>query len=240
MKMAVLASLVLAAAPVAAEVLVYVDVDIEKPGIQNERTVAAGDTFPIDVVVGEDGNGEGKAVFDRILVGVYFNDSGEVLSVTADRRPHAMEMANNSETTKDALGGKRILALQDLTLKADEPTFPRGFRGTAGQAGLEDVEHAFEIGKGQTKIMARGKLHAGFTAQTAGVSTILATTPSGARGGVTLKGKEVAVRYVPAKITVLENKAALAAKLLVESVKDTAEAQGYLEKAVARFKAQPR
>jgi len=180
-------------------------VDISQPGIVLRRTVVVGETFVVTIWLEDDGAGITPVVFDRIVLGVYFNDKTPgVLGVTRTHFPNAGELADLPGTV-DAFSKRPIVPHMEMTLMPDEKVRPEHFLNSAGVAGYENRQTPFTVFPGKAKLVAAGKLNAGFRSLSVGTSTIMACAPHG-EAELSFKGKPMFAKTIPAVVTVTEER----------------------------------
>lgn len=187
--------------------VVSVSLDIAQPGIVARRTVVVGETFIVTIWVADDGTGISPTIFDRIVLGVYFNDkTPDVLGVTRTHFPNAGELAGNSPHVVDAFSRRRVVPFMEMTLMPDEKVLPEHFTRSAGVAGFENTQVPFRLEPGARPIMAMaGKMNAGFHAWAVGTSSILACAPHG-QAELSYKGKPMYAKTIPGEVTVVEER----------------------------------
>lgn len=208
--------------------VISVSVDVAQPGIVPRRTITLGETFVVTIWIHDDGEGISPVVFDRIVLGVYFNDKvANVLAVTKTHFPNAGELAANSPHTVDAFSGRRLVPFMEMTLMPRLPDYvdphwidhgetgaeasrdersllPEHFSDSAGVAGLADPAVPFTLFPGQQpKLFGAGKLNGGFRSTALGTSTILAGAPRG-HAELSYKGELIFAKTIPAEVTVVE------------------------------------
>jgi hypothetical protein len=185
--------------------VVSVSVDISQPGIVPRRTVVVGETFVVTIWIEDDGAGITPVVFDRIVLGVYFNDkTSGVLGVTRTHFPNAGELASLSGTV-DAFSKRPVVPHMEMTLMPDEKVMPEHFLSSAGVAGYENTKTPFTLFPGKPVLFAAGKINAGFRSLSVGTSTIMACAPHG-HAELSFKGKPMYAKTIPAVVTVTEER----------------------------------
>lgn len=188
--------------------VISINLDVSTPGITNRRTVCLGETFVIDIWIEDDGQGVSPVIFDKIILGVYFNDRTKgILGVTRTHFPNAGELALNSPTTIDAFSKRPIRPNMEMALTPVEKNMVERYTDTAGRAGFIDTENPFVIYPGQPVRVAAGKLNAGFRSLSIGTSSIIACAPEG-QAELFLKGKSIFAKTIPGDVTVVEERTA--------------------------------
>jgi hypothetical protein len=164
-----------------------------------------GETFVVTIWVEDDGAGITPVVFDRIVLGVYFNDKTHgVLGVTRTHFPNAGELANLPGTV-DAFSKRSLVQHMEMTLMPDEKKLPEHFLNSAGVAGYENTKTPFTVFPGKPVMFAAGKLNAGFRSLSVGTSTIIACAPHG-QAELSFRGKPMYAKTIPAVVTVTEER----------------------------------
>lgn len=218
--------------------VVSVSLDVAQPGIAPRRTITLGETFIVTIWIHDDGEGVSPVVFDRIILGVYFNDKMPgVLAVTKTHFPNAGELAMNSPHTVDAFSGRRMVPFMEMMLMPQMPKhadphriehggvrpdeaalLPEHFMDTAGVAGLADAKIPFKLFPGAKPIIvAAGKLNGGFRSTAVGTSTILACAPRG-HAELSYKGELIFAKTIPGEVTVVEERKTPARQELADLV----------------------
>jgi hypothetical protein len=208
--------------------VISVSVDTSQPGIVPRRTITLGETFVVTIWAHDDGEGKTPTVFDRIVLGVYFNDKKEnVLAVTKAHFPNAGDLAANRGTV-DAYSGRPVVPFMEMTLmppgpkfvdphlhehrggtpegKAERQLLPEHFQDSAGIAGFANEKEPFTLFPGEpAKMVAAGKLNGGFRSTELGTSTILAAAPRG-HAELSYEGELIFAKTIPAEVTVVEER----------------------------------
>jgi hypothetical protein len=170
--------------------LLSIDLDPETPGIQSSRSVAAGGSFDVEVLL----TGDGATLFDTLGLDVLFNDSGSALGFTPPALAGAM--ADRAIDVLDIIAFAPIKSGSALASALEPP--PMGFASGLGGVVYTSLGGPFDlVGDGVEVSLIR----ASFLALTQGRST-MAMAPIFGGPLLAFEGNAVSVDLAFGELTV--------------------------------------
>lgn len=181
---------------VSAAPIISIDLDPAVGGIQSARTVTIGDTFTVDLVLTADTT---PLDFDSILLDLFFNDAGAVLSRMPGATPIAGSLADNAPNVFDTIDFMPVDGGDPLSTNAALGTLLPGFASRLGTLGMNALGVPFSIAPTASETI----LNVSFTAAAGGTSILdVANTSPGSGAILAFGGGVLDTTTQPASLTV--------------------------------------